>query len=165
MSVLPILSYPDPLLSETCVPISDPGGERALAEDMLETMYAAPGRGLAGPQVGMLRRIFVMDAGWKSGTPTPRVCINPEIIWESEERATAEEGCLSIPGLSIPVSRPARVVLRTTDLDGVTEEIALDGAEALIAQHETDHLNGILTLDRVPHEQRETYLARYKGAA
>ena len=165
MSVLPILSYPDPRLKETCAPVADPALEAQLAADLLDTMYAAPGRGLAAPQVGVLRRIFVMDAGWKTGAPSPRVCINPEIEWASDETATAEEGCLSIPGLSVPVTRPARIRLRATDLAGKTEELSLDGAEALIAQHELDHLDGIVTLDRVDGATRAALLADYEGAA
>ena len=100
MSVMPILRWPDVGLATVCEPVEDPSAVKALAEDMLETMYAAPGRGLAAPQVGVLARMFVMDVTWKDGVATPVVCINPEIVATSDARASGEEACLSIPGVS-----------------------------------------------------------------
>jgi len=146
LSVLPIVQWPDARLKAMCDPV---GGEdmRTLAEDMLETMYAAPGRGLAGPQVGVLRRIFVMDAGWKEGTPTPRICLDPVIQPLGEGVATLEEGCLSIPDRPVHVTRPARVRLTYRDLDGAAQSVELEGSEAAIAQHEADHLDGKLIID------------------
>ena len=146
MSVLPIVQWPDARLKAMCDPV---GGEdmRALAADMLETIYAAPGRGLAGPQVGVLRRIFVMDAGWKEGSPTPRICLDPVIQPLGEGVATLEEGCLSIPDRPVQVTRPARVRLTYRDLDGAAQSVELEGSEAAIAQHEADHLDGKLIID------------------
>ena len=143
-----ILLHPDPLLREHCAPVGVPDAAvRALADEMLETMYAAPGRGLAGPQVGRLQRLFVMDAGWKEGAPTPEVCIDPEVTWESPETTVMEEGCLSLPDQPRRVSRPVQVRMVWTDAEGLRREHALDGARARIAQHELDHLNGVLILD------------------
>ena len=110
MSELEILRWPDPRLMETCSEIGEITPEiEALAADMLATMYAASGRGLAAPQVGAMVRMFVMDTGWKEDKPDPLVCINPMLMEVSEERATNAEGCLSIPGVSADISRPAQV--------------------------------------------------------
>ena len=111
-------------------------------------MYAATGRGLAAPQIGVLRRLFVMDATWKDGEATPRVFINPEVVRASEEMASCEEGCLSIPGDPVEVTRPAEVTLRWMALDGSACEESFAGFEAVCVQHETDHLDGILCTDR-----------------
>jgi peptide deformylase len=97
--------------------------------------------------VGVLKCLFVMDAGWKEGAPAPSVCIDPEIVWSSDETVVMEEGCLSIPGQPCRLSRPAAIRMVWTGLDGTRAEHALDGAAARIAQHELDHLNGILILD------------------
>ncbi len=149
MSVLPILLHPDPRLREACAPVGRVDeGVRALAADLLETMYAAPGRGLAAPQVGALRRMFVMDVDWKEGAPAPVVAVDPEIVFASGEAAQGEEACLSIPGAPRTVVRPAAVTMRWTDLEGVRAEHALTGAAARCAQHELDHLDGVLILDR-----------------
>jgi peptide deformylase len=159
MTVLPILHWPDPRLSAPCAPVA-PGEDVArLASDMLDTMYAAPGRGLAAPQVGVMKRLFVMDVAWKTGPPDPQVCLNPEILSRSDTRAIASEGCLSIPGLLAPVERPTAIRLRWTALDGTAQEADLEGFSALCAQHETDHLDGILTLDHLLPEARAALLA------
>ncbi|WP_147110696.1 peptide deformylase [Tateyamaria sp. syn59] len=166
MSVREILIWPHPRLEAVCAPVDVITPEvRALAEDMLETMYAAPGRGLAAPQVGALVRLFVMDTTWKEGTRRPVVCINPDVIERSDDRATAEEGCLSIPGVTASVARPTSVRMVWTDLDGIVHEAWLTGFAALCAQHELDHLDGILTLDRVDDMQRDEILAVYEGDA
>ncbi|WP_371707701.1 peptide deformylase [Oceanicola sp. D3] len=149
--MLPIVQWPDDRLKAICAPVGDED-MAALAADMLETMYAAPGRGLAGPQVGVLRRIFVMDAGWKTGEATPRVCLDPVITPLGEEMATMEEGCLSIPGRPVQVTRPARIRLDYRDLDGDAQSVELEGAEAAIAQHEADHLDGRLIIDGLEGE-------------
>ncbi len=149
MAILPILLHPDPRLREACAPVGAvDAGVRALAADMLETMYAAPGRGLAAPQVGAARRLFVMDVDWKAGAPTPVVAVDPEIVAASAEIADGEEACLSIPGEPRVVARPAAVTMRWTDLEGVRAEHALTGAAARCAQHELDHLDGVLILDQ-----------------
>lgn len=151
MAILPIVTHPDARLRAVCAPLGAVDeGVRRLAADMLETMYAAPGRGLAAPQVGVLRRLFVMDPGWKDGVPEPLVCIDPEIADPSSETATRTEGCLSIPDHPVAVTRPAEVTLRWTGLDGVRQERRLTGLAATVAQHEADHLDGRLILDHAP---------------
>ncbi|KIC51979.1 peptide deformylase [Tateyamaria sp. ANG-S1] len=164
MSVRPILTWPDARLEAVCAPVEAITPEvRALAEDMLETMYAAPGRGLAAPQVGELVRLFVMDVTWKEGARSPVVCINPDAIERGVEVASADEGCLSIPGVTAHVTRPTSVRMVWTDLDGVVHDEWLTGFAALCAQHELDHLDGVVTLDRVDDAQRDAILAVYEG--
>lgn len=166
MSLRPILTWPDARLSAVCAPVDALTDDiRTLAADMLETMYDAPGRGLAAPQVGVLSRLFVMDATWKEGTRSPLVCINPVIVAQSDETAIGSEGCLSIPGLSARVSRPTSVRMQWSDLDGVHHDQALTGFAALCAQHELDHLDGIVTLDRVDADQRAALLTQYEAVA
>lgn len=153
--ILPIVLWPDSRLSRPCDPVGTPdAATRALAADMLATMYAAPGRGLAGPQVGVLRRIFVMDAGWKQGSPDPLVVLDPEIAPDGTATEPGEEGCLSIPGAPAIVTRPAAITLRFTALDGTRDERHLTGTAARIAQHEADHLDGLLILDRIDAQAR-----------
>lgn len=155
MSILPVVQYPDPMLRRPCTPVAQiDAAVRQLAADMLETMYAAPGRGLAGPQVAVPLRIFVMDCTWKEGTPSPRVCLNPEILAASDTLAVNTEGCLSIPGVPASVARPDWVVLGWTDLDGARHETRLEGFEAVCAQHELDHLNGRLCIDLMDEAAR-----------
>jgi peptide deformylase len=155
MALLPILRFPDPRLRRPCLPVDRIDDDlRHLATDMLDTMYAAPGRGLAGPQVGALLRIFVMDTTWKEGLPSPRICLNPEILDASDATATREEGCLSIPGVPAMVTRPAEITLRWTDLSGVVLEERLTGFAATCAQHELDHLNGRLCIDLMDEPSR-----------
>ena len=153
--IRPIVLWPDPVLATVCAPIERiDDGIRQLAADMLETMYAAPGRGLAAPQVGGALRIFVMDAGWKDGERSPRIVSNPEIVTVSASRATGPEGCLSIPGVTADVERSETVTLRWTSLDGASHQEELTGFEAICAQHEFDHLNGVVTFDRIAPEAR-----------
>jgi peptide deformylase len=152
--ILPILRWPDPVLSTPCAPAVLSEDLRALAADMLETMYAAPGRGLAAPQVGRLLRMFVMDAGWKEGRPAPVVLVNPVVLWASDRQVLGPEGCLSIPGPTTQVARAEAVRMRWTALDGAVQEETLIGFAAICAQHEFDHLDGILTLDRLSPEAR-----------
>ena len=159
MTRLAILRWPDPRLAQPCAPVT--GDVAALAADMLDTMYAAPGRGLAAPQVGVLLRMFVMDVTWKDGTPSPRVCINPEILWRSDDVAPGPEGCLSIPGITTTVTRPTAIRLRWTDLSGAQHTEDLTGFAAICAQHEYDHLDGIVTLDRLSPDARAQALAGY----
>ncbi|SMY06491.1 peptide deformylase [Flavimaricola marinus] len=155
MTLRPVRLWPDPVLCQVCPPVAAVDAEvRALAADMLETMYAAPGRGLAAPQVGVLSRLFVMDITWKEAEPDPMVFINPEILAASEEQATFEEGCLSIPDVLTPVTRPAQVRMAWTDLDGHRQERAFEGVAAVCVQHELDHLNGIVTFDRLAPDAR-----------
>lgn len=153
--IRPIVTWPDPVLAQVASPVVVFDAElRALAADMLETMYAAPGRGLAAPQVGVLARLFVMDVTWKEGVRSPRVMVNPVVSEPSEERAAMHEGCLSIPGLTAEVERPVAVTLEWQDLDGVRHRERMEGFAALCVQHEADHLDGILTLDRITAGER-----------
>ena len=165
MGTLPIRLWPDPVLRAPCAPVTrfDAGLAR-LAADMLETMYAAPGRGLAGPQVGEGLRIFVTDTGWKEGGPCPMVFVNPEVRRVSEARATRIEGCLSLPDAPAPVERPAEVDLVWQGLDGAWHEARFEGFAAACVQHELDHLNGVLILDHLPEDQRAALEARLAGA-
>jgi len=147
--IRPIVKLPDPVLREVARPVAEFDAELGtLARDMLETMYDAPGRGLAAPQVGLGLRLFVMDVAWKEGTPEPQVFVNPEIVEASAEAVTREEGCLSIPGRTSRVARPAEVALRWRDLDGAEREGRFEGFAATCVQHEIDHLDGILCIDR-----------------
>jgi peptide deformylase len=147
--IRPIVLVPDPVLRAKAEPVAVfDGGLRDLARDMLETMYEAPGRGLAAPQIGLGLRLFVMDVGWKEGTSDPQVFVNPEIVGASDEVVMREEGCLSIPGRVSRVTRPVEVRLRWRDLDGAEREGTFDGFAATCVQHEVDHLDGILCTDR-----------------
>lgn len=151
MSIKPILIHPDPRLKKLCAPVASVSPEIGkLAEDMLETMYDAPGVGLAAPQVGVLSRLFVMDCVKEEGaSPRPIVLINPEIVARSEDVNTYEEGCLSIPEHYAEVTRPSRVTMRWTGLDGKLQEEEFAGLWATCAQHELDHLNGKLFIDHI----------------
>ena len=142
-----ILIHPDPRLKKVCDPVAEITAEvTALANDMLETMYDAPGIGLAAPQVGVMKRVLVMDC-IKDGPPEPMVLINPAVIWSSEDVATYEEGCLSIPDQYAEVKRPAEVQVRWLGLDGVEQERQFAGLWATCVQHEIDHLDGKLFID------------------
>jgi peptide deformylase len=145
--IRPILIHPDPRLKKLCDPVAEITAEvRQLAADMLETMYDAPGIGLAAPQVGVTRRVIVMDC-IKDGPPEPMALVNPEIIWSSEDQTVYEEGCLSIPDVYNDVTRPAEVQVRWTDLDGQQQERQFSGIWATCVQHEIDHLDGKLFID------------------
>ena len=145
--IRPILIHPDPRLKKACDPVAEITDEvRRLAADMLETMYAAPGIGLAAPQVGVTKRVLVMDC-IKDGPPEPMVLLNPVTLWESEDVSTYEEGCLSIPDQYAEVKRPAAVTVRWTGLDGAEQERTFEGLWATCVQHEMDHLEGKLFID------------------
>lgn len=165
MSVLPILKWPDPRLSQSCAPVDEPGALRGLVDDMFETMYAAPGRGLAAPQVGVMKRLFVMDAGWKEGERTPLACIDPHVISKTGTVVPGEEGCLSVPGVTAQVERAGEVLLGYRDLDGAAQQAQLSGAAARIAQHELDHLDGIMHFDRLDANARDALLADYESVS
>lgn len=152
--LLPILRWPDPRLSQPCAPAALDDDLRQLAADMLETMYAAPGRGLAASQVGRLIRLFVMDVTWKEGQRSSQVFINPKVVELSPSRVLGPEGCLSIPGPVTEVERAETVRMHWTGLDGQAHDTVLTGFAAICAQHEYDHLDGILTLDRLSPEAR-----------
>ncbi|MCB1368034.1 MAG: peptide deformylase [Rhodobacteraceae bacterium] len=163
MSIRPILIHPDPRLKKVCTPFEGVDtAARKLADDMLETMYDAPGVGLAAPQVGILSRLFVMDCAGKEETPEPLALINPEITWASDELNTHEEGCLSIPEQYEEVTRPAEVKVRYLNLDGQFEERHFAGLAATCAQHEIDHLNGKLFIDYLSRIKRSMITTRMK---
>lgn len=158
----PILRHPHPFLTTKAQRVAEvTDAIRTLAADMLETMYDAPGRGLAAPQIGQSLRLFVMDPGWKNGTPEPLVAINPVVTPLDDQTATADEGCLSIPGITTAITRPARIRLDYIDTEGRRHSTALTGFAAACAQHEADHLEGILTLDRLSSEARAKAEATY----
>ena len=143
----PILIHPDPRLKKVCDPVPEITEEiRVLAADMLETMYDAPGVGLAAPQIGVNRRVIVMDC-IKDGPPEPTVLVNPRVTWASEDVSVYEEGCLSIPEQYAEVKRPASVTVEWTDLEGQTQERTFSGLWATCVQHEIDHLDGKLFID------------------
>lgn len=149
MSVRNILLHPDPRLKKVATPVPSVSDElRRLADDMLETMYDAPGIGLAAPQVAVMSRMIVMDcAKDDEATPEPMVLINPEVVWTSEERSVYDEGCLSIPEHYAEVERPTEVEVSWMNLDGKTQRERFDGLWATCVQHEIDHLDGKLFID------------------
>lgn len=165
MTVRPIVKWPDPRLSEVCAPVENLTGLADLFRDMFETMYDAPGRGLAAPQIGVMQRVFVMDPTWKDGDRSPFVCINPEIHAASDDTAQATEACLSIPGVSADVTRPTDITLGYSDLAGVRHETRLTGFAAACAQHELDHLNGVVIFDRLAPQMPAQVEARYAALA
>ncbi|AVO36820.1 peptide deformylase [Pukyongiella litopenaei] len=162
MAVLPLVLWPDPGLQTVCDPVA--GGDAAgLVRDLFDTLYASGGRGLAAPQVGVTRRVFVMDTGWKDGAAEPRAFVDPVIRAVSDRIATGPEGCLSIPGITVEVARPDWVDLGWTDLDGAARGARFDGIAAVCVQHEVDHLDGIVTLDRLDPAARAGAEAAYGG--
>ncbi|MFB9151436.1 peptide deformylase [Roseovarius ramblicola] len=158
----PILIHPDPRLKKVCAPVEEITGDlRKLAGDMLETMYDAPGIGLAAPQVGVLSRLIVLDCvKGENETPRPLVMINPEVVASSDETSTYEEGCLSIPDQYADVTRPAEVEVRWTDPDGAEHREGFDGLWATCVQHEIDHLNGRLFIDYLGAMRRQMITRR-----
>jgi len=152
-----ILIHPDPRLKKVCDPVSDITPElQRLADDMLETMYDAPGIGLAAPQVGVMQRLIVMDCIKEEGAaPEPMVLINPAVTWSSDDVNVYEEGCLSIPEQFGEVERPAEVRVSWLDRDGKAQEREFDGLWATCVQHEIDHLNGKLFIDYLKPMRRQ----------
>ena len=152
-----ILIHPDPRLKKVCAPVPDLSDElRRLADDMLETMYDAPGIGLAAPQIGVLDRLIVLDCVKEDGVPPrPLLMFNPEIIASSDETSVYEEGCLSIPEQYAEVTRPAEVQVRWIDRDGKEQSEGFKGLWATCVQHEIDHLNGKLFIDYIGPMKRQ----------
>ncbi len=157
MTLKPILIHPDPRLKKVADPVVEISDViRKQADDMLETMYDAPGIGLAAPQIGLLNRVIVMDCvKEEDATPEPMVLINPEITWSSDALNVHEEGCLSIPDQFAEVERPAEVKVRWLGLDGKTLEETFEGLWATCVQHEIDHLNGKLFIDYLKPLRRQ----------
>ncbi|MCG8493246.1 MAG: peptide deformylase [Sneathiellales bacterium] len=164
MALLPIITAPDPRLKTVSEPVSEVDDEiRALVSDMFETMYDAPGIGLAAIQVGIQKRILVMDVvgkDSKEGDPQPVAIINPEITWVSDDDAVYEEGCLSVPQHYADVVRPAEVKVKYLDLDGEEQELHAEGLLATCVQHEMDHLDGILFVDHLSALKRNMILRK-----
>ncbi|WP_028795773.1 peptide deformylase [Thalassobaculum salexigens] len=161
MAKRPIIWAPDPVLKTKCTPVSAVDDEiRALMDDMLDTMYAAPGIGLAAPQVGVTKRVIVVDVSEKDEPNAPICLANPEIVWKSDETAPHEEGCLSLPDLYADVERPVAVKVRYLDRDGASQELAADGLLAICLQHEIDHIDGILFVDHLSALKRNMFLKK-----
>ncbi|WP_068118329.1 peptide deformylase [Tropicimonas marinistellae] len=157
MTLRTILIHPDPRLKKVCDPVADITDElRVLADDMLETMYKAPGIGLAAPQVGVTSRLIVLDCVKEDGEePHPHIMFNPEVLQASDERNVYEEGCLSIPDQYAEVERPSEVTVRWLDRDGHERQQTFDGLWATCVQHEIDHLNGVLFIDYLKPLKRQ----------
>ena len=166
MALRDILIIPDTRLRLTSEPVKDiDKGVRALVDDMFETMYAAPGIGLAAIQIGVAQRVVTMDLAKKDDEKEPQVFINPEILWTSEETSIYDEGCLSIPEYYEEVERPQKVKVKYLDLDGKAHEIEADGLLATCLQHEIDHLNGVLFIDHLSKLKRDMVMKKFKKAA
>lgn len=157
MALRNILIHPDPRLKKVATPVATVNDDlRRLADDMLETMYDAPGIGLAAPQIAVMSRMLVMDCAKEDdATPEPMVLINPEVTWRSEEHNVYEEGCLSIPEQYAEVERPTEVEVSWTDLDGQARRERFDGLWATCVQHEIDHLDGKLFIDYLKPLKRQ----------
>jgi peptide deformylase len=161
MAILPIITAPDPRLKQVSKPVVKVDGEvRKLMDDMLETMYRAPGIGLAAPQVGVLKRVIVLDLAREDEKPAPLKMANPEITWVSEEDATYNEGCLSLPEHYADVVRPAACKVRYLDYQNEIRTIEADGLLATCLQHEIDHLDGVLFVDHLTALKRNIILRK-----
>jgi len=166
MPIRPLVVLPDPRLRLKSEPVGAVSDEiRTLAQDMLDTMYDAPGVGLAAIQIGMPKRVITMDVSKSETERNPLVLINPEVVWASEETRVYEEGCLSIPEYYEEVERPERVRFRYTTLEGEIVEADADGLMATCVQHEIDHLNGVLFIDHLSKLKRDRVTKRFAKAA
>jgi peptide deformylase len=165
MAIRPILVIPDPRLRAVADPVGTVDAEiRKLAKDMLDTMYDAPGVGLAAPQIGVLKRVVVMDLAKEDEKPDPVVMIDPEITAVSEDTVVTEEGCLSIPELYYDVERPAEVTVQYTDLEGKRVTRHATERLAVCMQHEIDHLDGVLYIDYLSRLKRDRVLKKFAKA-
>ena len=166
MTIRPIISLPDPRLRLVSEPVQRVDADiRALMDDMLETMYDAPGIGLAAIQIGVQKRVVVIDTAKKDEPPRPLFLVNPEIVWSDLELSSHEEGCLSIPEYFGEVERPARVRARYLDREGKPQELNADGVLATALQHEIDHLNGVLFIDYLSKLRRDRVIKKFIKAA
>jgi peptide deformylase len=166
MATREILVIPDKRLRLVSEPVKTIDKElRSLVDDMFETMYAAPGIGLAAIQIGVPKRVVTMDLAKKDEPKQPRVFINPEIVSASEEKSAYEEGCLSIPEYYEEVERPSSVKVKYLDLDGKQHEIEANGLLATCLQHEIDHTNGVLFIDHISKLKRDMVMKKFKKAA
>jgi peptide deformylase len=166
MAVHDILIIPDKRLRLKSEPVKAVNKSvRALIDDMFETMYAAPGIGLAAIQIGVPQRVVTMDLAKKDEPKQPQVFINPEVVWASDEKATYEEGCLSIPEYYEEVERPKAVKVKFLDADLRLQEIEADGLLATCLQHEIDHINGVLFIDHISKLKRDMVMKKFKKFA
>jgi len=160
-----IIKLPDPLLKSVCEPVDKVDGEvLSLLDDMLETMYDAPGIGLAAIQIAVPKRLVTLDISRDDTAKDPHYFINPEITWQSDELATYEEGCLSIPEIYEEVERPAECKVKYLDRDGTEQEIHCEGLMATCIQHEIDHLNGVLFIDHISKLKRDRIIKKFAKA-
>jgi peptide deformylase len=166
MTIRPLVILPDPLLRQISDPVVNLDGTvKALIEDMFETMYDAPGVGLAAVQIGATHRVVTMDATRGDDEKQPLALINPEIIWSSDVMSEYEEGCLSIPDYHETVIRPAKVGVRFLTMDGKIDEREMEGLSATVIQHEIDHLNGKLFIDHLSKLKRDRVLKKFQKLA
>ena len=166
MTIKPLIILPDPILRQVSKPIETMDSEvKKLADDMLETMYDAPGIGLAAIQIGVARRMLVLDVSKDGEDKKPLVFINPEVVASSDARSVYEEGCLSIPDYYAEVERPAAIKVRHLDRDGKEQLTEADGLLATCLQHEIDHLNGVLFIDHISKLKREMVIRKFTKAA
>ena len=164
MTKLKLYEYPHPILKKKAEKVAAVDDNlRRLLDDMLETMYADNGCGLAAPQIGVSQRIVVIDIAGEGEEPAPMYMVNPEIVWASEEKEICEEGCLSVPGQRAEVERPASVRIKYLDYNGEPQEILAEDFLA-VAQHEIDHLDGILYIDRISRLKRQMLLKKLEKA-
>jgi peptide deformylase len=163
MAVREIITAPDPRLREVSKPVDKVDDDlRALMDDMLETMYDAPGIGLAAIQIGVPKRVIVMDLAGKDEEPEPRYFVNPEILDPSEDKQLYEEGCLSVPDYYDEIERPARCRVKFLDYDGTEQVLDAEGMLAVCIQHEMDHLEGVLFIDYLSRLKRDRVLKKLK---
>ena len=162
MAILPIITIPDPLLRKKAAPIERVDAALLkLAENMLATMYDAPGIGLAAPQVGILRRLIVMDPSRDEEAKQPLIMVNPVILARGSEMRTHEEGCLSIPDVTAEIERPAMTRVGFIDTEGKSREQTLEGIWSTLVQHEIDHLNGVLFIDYLSRLKRDMIVKKF----
>lgn len=161
MTKLKLYEYPSSVLKQKSVKVDVVDDElRQFLDDMLETMYDSKGCGLAAPQVGVLKRVVVIDIAHEGEEPNPIYMVNPEIVWKSEEKEVGEEGCLSIPGQRAQVERYKAVKVKYVDYDGKNQELEADDFLAIAVQHELDHLDGILYIDHISRLKRQMLLKK-----
>ena len=166
MALREIIILPDKRLRQVSEPVKAVDAEvRALVDDMFETMYKAPGVGLAAIQIAVPKRVITVDTAKKDEPDNPQVFINPEIVWSSDEKNTYEEGCLSIPEYYEEVERPAQVKVRYMDLHGKPQEVDATGMLATVLQHEIDHINGVLFIDHISKLKRDRVIKKFTKAA
>ncbi|NRP71889.1 Peptide deformylase [Ensifer psoraleae] len=166
MTIKPLIILPDPVLRQVSKPVETVDDDiRRLADDMLETMYDAPGIGLAAIQIGVPKRLLVLDVSKEDEEKSPLVFINPKIVRSSDERSVYEEGCLSIPDYYAEVERPAAITVEYLDRQGKEKTVEADGLLATCLQHEIDHLNGVLFIDHISKLKRDMVIRKFTKAA